>query len=267
MWLRTRSIAARTGLALAALIAIAVLALACGDDDGDGTATPTADVSPTASPADGATPASTTPPLGAGAELQALARGWLDGVNGKVAYDYLSNFGQHPDGTYTTYFLDGDDRNDWLNEASGFGVTVVTIITDDKSYVCTLSAANPTCREAPVQEAHDTRAVFLIVLQIAEIVADGVEGATVTSLESEEIAGVQANCYSVSSSTRITAGPAGTEELKYCFSDDGLLLSFHNAITFEDESLQNGDLSLVAKEVGEAEPGDFEPPALVVNAS
>lgn len=253
------------------LLGLLAIAAACGDDDG-GDETPgpttgeTASPTPTGEPSDTGGASVTAAPTASGpaAELFELVGGWVDGVNGKVTYDYMSNFGQHPDGTYTIYHLDGDSRHDWLNNVGDFGVTLITIIRDDISYICPVAEVNATCREAPEQEARDNRAVFLIVEQTMQVVAAGISDATVTELPGEEVAGVQGNCYRLETSGRISEGPPGTEQLDLCFSGEGELLSLLHAVFFEDEALPNGDLSLVATEVDEASPNDFDPPAPLV---
>jgi hypothetical protein len=268
MILKIQMTTRRIGLALAALSVLAILSFACGDDDDGTTASPSGSGQASETP-DGSTidPSSTPGPSSTGeaGELEELVQAWLDGVNAKVAYDYQSNFGQHPDGIYTTYFLDGNDRHDWYNEGSGFETTVVSLITPEQAYVCTLTPAFPTCSEAPEVEAQSARAVFLIIIQTMQLVAAGIDGASVEALPDEEIADVQGHCYELSSAERISAGPPGTELLKFCFSDAGALLSFNHDTAFEDETLPAGDLDLLATEVGDPAPGDFEPPAEVIS--
>lgn len=264
----------RISFVLACIVAALVLG-ACGDDDGgsDSSITPTPDAS---SPTDGSpTPASTeddgneTPEptaSGVGAELKSLIDGWLDGVNAKVTYDYESNFGGHPVGTYTTYYLDGSDRHDWLNTGNELNVTLTTIVTDEASYVCNIFEANPTCETETAEQARSVRVSFLIIVRTLEAISDEVNNLAIRALPNEEIAGQDASCYeAMTTGERLTEGPPAVETVALCFSPDGMLLRVDHDAVFEDEELPDGDLLLEATEVGEPVASDFEPPARVIS--
>lgn len=264
----------RIGMLLACLIAAMSLAIACGDDDGPsdstGPAPPTSSASPdvtgTAAPTstDEATPVPTVG--GVSGELRSLIDGWFDGVNAKVTYDYASNFGGHPEGVYTTYYLDGADRHDWENIGAGLGVTLTTIVNGDDAYVCNIFESNPTCNVRTVQDTLDTRVSFLIIPRTLQTISDRINTLAIRALPDEVIAGTDAKCYETTTTgERITEGPPAVEVVVTCFSADSILLRVDHDVLFEDgEDLPDGDLLLEATEVGQAVPSDFEPPARVI---
>jgi hypothetical protein len=77
-------------------------------------------------------------------------------------------------------------------------------------------------------------------------------------LPGETIAGVEAQCFRVDVAGRIGIGPAGTEEIKICYSGDGQLLSMRRTITFADGQ-PPAEVILDAQGIGAASAGDFEP--------
>jgi hypothetical protein len=264
----------RWALILIFVLAMAAMAAACGDDDGQSDTTDTAsptipvneDSSGTPTPNGGTTavtPGATQ--AGAGGELQSRIDEWLDGVNVKVTYDYASNFGGHPEGIYTIYYLDGASRHDWENIAGGLGVTLTTIVDGDEAYVCNIFEANPTCEVRSVEDTIDTRVAILIVRLTLEAISDEADTLAITALPDEKIAGLEAKCYETrTTGERITEGPPAEEIVTTCFSDDSVLLKVDHDIVFVDESLPDGDLLLEASEVGQAGRSDFDPPARVV---
>lgn len=260
-------------VALVLVLALSIVVAACGDDgDGDTSSSPNETESPgvtrspdrdqTSTPKDeDHTP---TPTVSEEGTAGGLIQGWLDGVNGRVAYRYVSDFGGHPDGIYTMYYLDGANRHDWLNEASGFGVTVVTIVDGQDAYICNLSESSSLCRSTTEDDAVQTRIAILIVYRTLEGIVENFETMLVSELPGEEIAGTEADCYEVVSPDRITEGPPGTETLKLCFSSEGLLLLIDHTVSFVGDTLPEDHLLLEAQEVGNATPGDFDPPAQLV---
>lgn len=264
----------RIALALAALLAVGVLALACGDDDENdsgNSSTPAASPSPggtgettsTPAPTEDDDPTPTEQPSGPAEEVRNLLQDWLNGVNQKVTYHYKSDFGGKPDGVYTIYYLDGASRHDWLNEGAGFGVTVTTITNGDEAYVCNLSETNSLCRSTTPEDAIQTRVAFLIIPTTIQGIIEGIDDMAVTELPQDEVAGEQASCYEIRSTGRITEGHAGSETLKFCFSDTGALLLIDHVVEFDDESLPDDHLTLVAEELAQPVPADFDPPARV----
>lgn len=271
MFLKTRPPLQSVAVGLALVIAFIIGAAACGDD-GDTTGSPSETESPgvTSSPDGEQTSAPTEDgqnftrtPTVTGEEGSALSliQGWLDGVNGRIRYRYVSDFGGHPDGFYTMYYLDGSHRHDWLNEASGFGVTVVTIVDGQDAYTCNVSESTSFCRSTTEDLAVQSRIAILIVYRTLEGIVENFETMSVSELPDEEIAGVEANCFEVVSPDRITEGPPGDETLKFCFSSEGRLLLIDHTVSFDGTTLPDDHLLLEAQEVGEATPADFEPPA------
>lgn len=276
---QSTSLIRTTALLWACVLISVAFALSCGDDDG-GSPDPSGTSSPTSSSAanGSATPeptaeASETPtqaPLsGAPGELRSLIETWLAGVNAKVTYDYVSNFGGHPDGIYTTYFLDGADRHDWENIGAGLGVTQVTIVNGDEAYVCSIFESNPTCNVRTPEDTLAHRIAILIVYRTLETISDRADTLSIAELPDEQIAGLDAQCFETTSGDeRLTEGPPAVEVVVTCFSEDGLLLRVDHDVLFEEEEvLPDGDLVLEATDIGQAVPDDFEPPARVIEGS
>ena len=264
--LRLRARDRGSGLGLALIVAVAILVIsACNGGDGGGgsdqaqsmetaeanqTATPT---TPTAT--SGETPFPTLPP-DAGA-LEQLAAKFIKGVDGKVSYRYISNFGLHPDGVWTVYRLSDDYRQDW--QLSDVAATNTVIIASTGVYVCTQTPFITSCFPMTEEDANAYVIIFTPINEVPQAIVEGMPGLESTELPDETIAGVEGNCFQLMAPGRIGVGPEGTEEIKICFSADGLLLLMERTVLFEDPSFTPADLSLAAQEVGAAATADFEP--------
>lgn len=226
-----------------------LLAVSCGDDDGG------AQNGASATPSEGGTPAVTAAP-DANA-LEKLAVAYLAGVDGKISYRYeTENFGQHPNGTWTTYRLSGNYRQDYVSRDDDGQVT--TIIAGEDLYTCTKSSSTSCSRALP--EHVDGQLIFFRpITEIPSAIAAGIEGVEPEELPAETIAGVEASCFHLDVPRRLGQGPAGSEDVKICFSNEGALLFLTSHIQFENSDLLSAELKLNALEVGPASASDFEP--------
>lgn len=261
-----RLVAVRRGLALLlAAMLLALLSAAC-DGGGDGPApdgqTPQPTVPPQASPTTtpGRTPTpAPTPRPGAGL-LEQLAAAYLSGVDGKVVYDYVTeNFGEHPQGVWGVYRLSGDLRKDWTTTAFGFEATTVVILAGQDAFVCTKAPALISCYRETQENASSLLVLFTPITEVPEAIVGGAEGLQSTPLPDETIAGVTGKCFQINVAGRIGTGPAGTEEMKVCFDEDGQLLLLDRRIVFDDPSYPEATQTLTATEMAAATAADFEP--------
>jgi len=236
-----------------------LLAAACGgddDDDGgdDGGATATDDSGDDGGGDDGDDGGATaTDDSGddggddggdAISELEDLA-GAGDDAEGVITYTFTSE-GSEP-GTWTVYTQGDNSRIDFGDDEGAF----ISITTPEASYTCTESAGEGFCYEGeggigsnPFEGLFTAYGSSDSVFQYLELFTD----ADVDS-SSEELAGVDANCYTASGDF---TGDAGT--IKWCFADNGLLL-------LSSYELDSGTFEMRATEFSEDVPDDaFEPP-------
>jgi hypothetical protein len=97
------------------------------------------------------------------------------------------------------------------------------------------------------------------VADVPEALGEGIEGATVSSPTSRQIAGVDATCFIVDLPNKLEEGPPGTEKIELCYSDDGKLLFLDRQVTFSDSAFPPARLTVEAQEVGDAAESDFDP--------
>ncbi len=238
-------------LTTVALIALLLAAAACGDDDddddtgdgGDATATESADNgnggnggNETTSAEDGSE---------ASSDLSALAADYED-FTGVIKYQ-TTGFG---DDSFTSMKIyKGEDSSRVDFEGSGSTGTVIT--TPDAFYYC----SEGTCiKYSSGDTSIDPTAgltAFLSADNINSQFSDLPDGVDVEKSD-EEIAGVDATCYTYSGDVDDTE--SGDESGKICFSDSGLLLK----LDFDSAS---GGGSFVAVEASDSvDDGDFDPP-------
>ncbi len=255
----------RALIIFAFLAALLTVSAACnGGDDPDPSGSPNGSTGATEPPnGSDVSPTETPEDLG---EVLALVSTFLDGVDGKIVYDYTSNVGQHADATYTTYYLGDLERHDWLNRAGGFEVTVVTLVTEDTGYICTLVPDFPTCQETPPDRVRASRPVYEIIPINLRALSQGAADMTAVQLANEEIAGTTGVCYEIDIAGRLIQGPPGSEQMKLCFTDDGGLLLMDHDLFFDDPAVPQGELDFIALEVSEAAAADFEPPAMIIGS-
>lgn len=224
-----------------------------GDDSEDKTP------SPTATPAGSAGP---TAAPGAG-EFEQLAAKYIAGVDGRVQYSIESvNFGVHPQGTWTTYRRDGEIREDWTQSANGYEETSVAIKANDGFFFCNQTPFTVDCRAQPSEEALEVvLLLFTTVKDFPAALLDGTVEYSTVDLPAETIAGESASCFDVAVHGRVGGGPAGTEQAKLCYGDDGTLLKMERTVDFTDTAFDNAVLTVIAQETGEALETDFDLPA------
>lgn len=246
-------------LLLAALAGLAMLFAACGggDDDNDSggddtTATATAtdsgddggdDGGDEETPTDGGDNGDDGGDDDVLAEIENLA-GEYENVTGTVTYSFSTDGSES---TWTIYSEGDKSRTDFLSEDGGF----ISITTPEASYTCTESAGEGFCFAGdggvgtnPFAGLFGQYGSSDAILAYAELFSD-IEIDT----SSEEIAGVDASCYSAS-------GDFGTDSgsLKWCFADNGLLL-------LSSYQFESGTVEMQATEFSHSVPDDaFEPP-------
>jgi len=235
-----------------------LLAIACGggDDGANGGANG-------ADGTNGTDGASATPAEnGVEPTLEGLSTAFLAGVDGKVTYRYISNFGQHPDGVWTDYHLEGRTRQDWHDEPNEFQTETYAIVNGEEGYVCSTTVTTVDCTRTTPEEVRNTFPIFIPVTEIPNAILGGIEGLRVEQLPDENIASLKALCFDLESPGRVDKQtPPATEKIKICFTEDGTLLLMSRTVTFTDAAFPTAQLDLEATEVTDASPSDFEPPA------
>lgn len=193
--------------------------------------------------------------------LRELAADHLEGVQVKVSYRYVSNFGLKPDGSLTIYRMAENYRQDWSQTGGGFESTsIVIIIGDEEAIGCTAAPGQANCLEETLDNARSQLALLTPIDEVPQAIADGIEGAIVTTLPDRTLADVEARCFLLETPGRLGDGAEGKEEIEICFSLDGLLLSMERLVIPNDPSVPRGELSLEVTEVAEVTAADFGPP-------
>ena len=173
--------------------------------------------SPTATTSSSTTEPSDTPSGSDGGNGDAPSLDDLAGLaatkEGKVAYSYTSTSsdGTEETMTFTLYSKPPDSRFD-VDEG---GVTTSIINKGGKTYVCSPDIEG--CYESPTAIPLPFVSFFTDPATISGLIGADVGGANVDH-SSKTVAGMDANCYSASTSEG---------EGEVCFSEDGLLLSIH----------------------------------------
>jgi hypothetical protein len=236
-------------LLIAALAITALSACNGGDDSDDETPTPSGSTAPTLKPDAG--------------EFEQLATKYSAGVDGRVTYSIDSeNFGIHPQGTWATYRLNGEIREDWTQNANGYDEKSVAIIAEDGFFFCSQTPFSVSCNEQPsAQELEVVLVVFTTVKDLPPALLDGMTEYTSVQLPDETIAGETAKCFDIAVDGRIGAGPPGTEQVKLCYGEDGTLLKMERRVIFSDPTFEDAVLNVIAQETGEALETDFDLPA------
>jgi hypothetical protein len=236
---------------LIATVALAALSACTGGDDSDDETpapTPTGSINPTLGP-------------GAG-EFEQLATKYVEGVDGRVTYAIDSeNFGIHPQGTWATYRLNTEIREDWTQNANGYEEKSVAIVADDGYFFCSQTPFSVSCSQQPsVKELEVVLVTFTTVKDVPPALLSGMAEYTTEELPDETIAGETAKCFDVAVNGRIGGGPPGTEQVKLCYREDGALLKMERRVIFADPAFKDAVLNVTAQETGEALETDFDLP-------
>jgi hypothetical protein len=233
-----------------ALPALLLLAAGCGDDDnGGGNATKTAAAS------HGSTSEATKTEAagdnsggnsggGASNELKNLSKDWSK-ATAKLAYQFQSTSqGTTTSTNMTFYSKPPDSRIDY--EIAGAGKAIF-INSGGKSYTCSESGGQGTCFESPGGSNSSSLPFFgdLADPDSIDSAVAGILGSQIASSD-ENVAGQDAKCFTASGSFVAESG-----ESKWCFTNDGLLLSasfsgggasFSMTATNVDHSVSEDDL-------------------------
>lgn len=153
-----------------------------------------------------------------------------------------------PESTWKVYSDGESSRVDFGEEGSAF----ISITTPKASYYCTdIGGGSGACFEGEGSEDTNPFAGLFTQYGTSEAVIDylDVYGDAEIDQSTQEIAGVEANCYATSGDL---TGEAGTAE--WCYSNNGLLL-------LSSYDIAGGAFEMEATEFSEDVPDDaFEPP-------
>ncbi|HET9476925.1 MAG TPA: hypothetical protein VFP63_05515 [Dehalococcoidia bacterium] len=241
----------RIAIWFAPFLLAAVLLSACDGDDGP--AGPTLPFGRSAAP---------TAPDDAG-PAPALAAKFLAGVDGKYVYRYTGP-GDVGDSVLTVYRLGVNDRQDVTNDKFGFDATTATIFATEDNFVCTIAGSTNNCLVAGVAELEALRIISSPIYDGLVALVTEYEMFEIDELASETRAGIRGDCYRAVSETRIGQGAPSSEDIKACFTDQGVVLSFERTITPDSPSILPTTYAIELQEAAEAKPSDFEPTAPVV---
>ena len=257
---RTDRFAALRGLAvlLAAVLLFALLAVACGGENGEGE-TPKADDTPAAgeTPAADETPAEGETPAAADdeglQELETLAGQAAEGIIAKVTYRFSNETnGAKTEGEWVLVQRPPDSRFEFTSTEGGQESRFIIITAGGKSYMCTSTAGQESCLATEAEEAEAQTAPLDALFSIPQELAEDTEGVDITDTSQRKIAGVDATCFTVTS-TLVDLGEGET-----CFSDEGLLLYVRSEATGTSTEFE---ATSVSTDVTDA---DFEPPYEIV---
>lgn len=249
-------------LALTAALFL-VVASACGGDDDDDDAGDNGTPTPTREGGDSSDNGSTTKPTAtrsgsdsgdnsdAAADLAALA-GEYERFEGYVKYE-AQNFGGDTTLSSMAIYQKGDSSRIDIESADG---NVILITTVDATYLCTENQ----CLKSPAGEdtggVADAFAGFFDPGAIEDKFG-GLGDDVDINVSSENIAGVDATCYSASGDLDDTT--PGNESGEVCFAEGGLLLR----ITFESAG-ESGTFEAVEAD-NDIPDSAFEPPFEVID--
>jgi hypothetical protein len=234
-----------------------LLAAACGDDDDDsgddGSDEPTASASP--GDGDGGDDGGDEPSVTPG-------DGGDDGDGGGDILGEIEDFAdqsQDAEGVVTYTFTSDGDAGDWTIYSEGDnsrvdvesgGSTFISITTPAASYTCIEDA----CYSGEGGIGANPYAGFFTTFASSSAILGYLSAFADVDVESssEEFAGVDGNCYTVSGSL---VDDEGT--IKWCWTDSGLLL-------LAQYDLSSGLFEIRATEYSESVPGgSFDPPYAV----
>jgi hypothetical protein len=216
----------RIWLAVLALAGGALLVACGGDDDkddgGNGGDEPTATESADGGDGDGDADGDAD---GDGADLTELTGEWAESP-ATISYAFTSSSGSG-DGSYVLYWNPPDQ---WRVDFEIEGSEASYIKNADGTFICSPNGdGTGTCIDYPVGVPPVPFLGTFLVAEDYENFVEGSFGGVGTDTSEETIAGISANCYSVSSN--ITGAES---EFQWCVSDDGLPLRVKASAGGED---------------------------------
>jgi hypothetical protein len=242
-------------LSLLAALVLAVGVACGGDDDDDGNGE-----EPTATEGNGDNGDEETPDEGDGdeetpsdgdgtedilGEIEDAASEY-ENATGVVTYTFSDDTGDA--GTWTVYT---EGQNSRVDYDAGDGDPYISITTPEATYTCFGAGDEALCYEGEGGVGSNPFAGLFSSFASSEAIfgyLDAFGGAEIDT-SSQDIAGIDANCYSASGDF---TGEAGT--VTWCFSDSGLLL-----LALYD--FDTGGYEMRATEYSDTVPDDaFEPP-------
>jgi hypothetical protein len=236
---------------LSLIVASSMLAWACGGGGDNKSPTQTSPAGPTA--AAGETPQPGATPQASGGQFSGLSDKFAQ-ANFKATFDVKSTGGTQGDfaGTMIMYKKGDLLREDFESTSGGQTTTATYITTPDKSYVCspgTQAGESDTCYSAPTQPGEGA----------GQIVADLetlLNGASlqVVSTSSRNIAGEDANCYTIRSSDL-----EGDADI--CLSKEAVPLYTKSTAQGSESTLE---ATAFSRDVSDS---DFQPPYPVTDTS
>jgi hypothetical protein len=155
------------------------------------------------------------------------------------------------EGTESTWKIYSEGENSRAEFGSGDEGTVIVITTPEATYTCTESAGEGFCFEGEGQSGTNPFAGLFTQYGSYESIDNylGLYGDGDVEESSEEIAGVDAQCYTA---TGDFTGDAGA--VKWCFAENGVLL-------LSSYELDSGTFEMRATDFSDSVPdGSFEPP-------
>ena len=240
-------LAKRTSLAVLAVAALfAAVSCSGGGDGNSGPQLPSGRTRAPSAPGD------------AGPISKQAAR-FLEGIDGKYTYKYTGPIGNATEGKLVIVRLGVNDRWDWSTNTYGFEATTVTIMGEEKNYLCTLSTGLNSCREAAASELTALRYISSPIYDaLADLVAEPGKY-TVDDLPDETFGGLTGKCYHAFSETRIGEGAPASEDIKACYADDGVVTYFRRTTTPDSSAVEPSTFTIELQERADATLSDFEP--------
>ncbi|MEX0800178.1 MAG: hypothetical protein WD379_03055 [Dehalococcoidia bacterium] len=254
---KTRRVGLLGALALLLVIALFAFAVACKDDKKkDDRDTPDTGDTPSAEEtADGGDGGGDGGDEGDGADgdglsdLERLA-GDFEAITGSVTYSFTTEdaSGSTTESEWTIIQRPPDYRYEFGDPSNPDAGKSIIIATGGDTYICTdLPAGDDLCFKSAGSQ--DTTAPLSSFFGAPELVLGAASSADGVDVEQRTIAGIDANCYTVSADV---AGEGNTYEA--CFSDDGLFL-FSQTVSGGISSTI--EATAASSDVSDA---DFEPP-------
>lgn len=247
----SRPLILRGFIVLLAISLVALLAaMACdGDDGGDGDQAPAAGETPAADEGDEADEGNGGDGGEGLGDLEALAGEAAEGVTAKVTYSVTTEAdGDTFEGEWVLVQRPPDSRIEIASTEGGEESRVVIINAGGDSYLCTAGGGEETCLAAGSAETEAGAAALDPLFDAPREIAEDVADVGLVETSQENIAGVDATCFTLSS------GLASLGEGEICFSDEGLLLRLQSDVAGTTSVMEATSVDMNVTDA------DFEPP-------